>query len=912
MSIRNFDKLFAPKSVALIGASGQQGSVGSVIARNLRRAGFAGEVLFVNPHRHDIEGTPVYPDLASLPGPVDLAVIATPPDTVPGLVAELGARGTRAAVIITAGFGELGERGKALQQATLDAARPYLLRLVGPNCVGIMVPGIGLDASFSHLAPPSGHIAFVSQSGAMITAMLDWVAPRRIGFSHVVSLGDMADVDFGDMLDYLGTDPQTRAILLYAEGVTHGRKFMSAARAAARVKPVLVLKAGRFEAGARAASSHTGMLAGSDRVCRAAFRRAGMLSVGSMEELFDAAETLALTGEQNGERLAIVTNGGGAGVLATDALEAAGGRLAALSPATIARLNRVLPATWSRGNPVDIIGDAPGSRYAAALEALFDDDGVDAVLALNCPTALASPEEAARAVIGALAAMPQAKRRGRNVFTAWLGDETAGPARQSFGEACIPSYATPENAVAAFLQRVRYQRNQALLMETPPARPDPPAADYGKARAAVAAALADGRQWLDASETAALLAAYRIPLAPSRLAADPEDAATAAEGLGFPVAVKIRSPDIIHKSDIGGVVLGLADAGAVRRAAAAMREAVQRAQPLARLQGFLVQPMIRRPGAVELVAGLSEDPVFGPVVLFGQGGTAVEIIDDTVVALPPLSPLLARAQMRETRVWRLLQAYRSRPAAAIDAIADVLVRLGEIAAEHPEIRELDLNPLLADAAGVMAIDARIRVALARSAGAARLAIAPYPRELASSARLRDGTAVALRPIRPEDEPLLHDLAAHMTREDLRLRFFAPVHGISHGLAARLTQIDYDREMAIVAMQDATALGIARYFADPDRLAAEYAVAVRSDWKGRGVGYLLMRRLIEVAREAGIGELVGSVLRDNGPMLAMCRELGFSLATDPADAAVVRVRKLLSSPTISGSGPRGFTGRAELC
>ena len=413
MSIRNFDKLFAPKSVALIGASGQQGSVGSVIARNLRRAGFAGEVLFVNPHRHDIEGTPVYPDLASLPGPVDLAVIATPPDTVPGLVAELGARGTRAAVIITAGFGELGERGKALQQATLDAARPYLLRLVGPNCVGIMVPGIGLDASFSHLAPPSGHIAFVSQSGAMITAMLDWVAPRRIGFSHVVSLGDMADVDFGDMLDYLGTDPQTRAILLYAEGVTHGRKFMSAARAAARVKPVLVLKAGRFEAGARAASSHTGMLAGSDRVCRAAFRRAGMLSVGSMEELFDAAETLALTGEQNGERLAIVTNGGGAGVLATDALEAAGGRLAALSPATIARLNRVLPATWSRGNPVDIIGDAPGSRYAAALEALFDDDGVDAVLALNCPTALASPEEAARAVIGALAAMPQAKRRGR-------------------------------------------------------------------------------------------------------------------------------------------------------------------------------------------------------------------------------------------------------------------------------------------------------------------------------------------------------------------------------------------------------------------------------------------------------------------------------------------------------------------
>ena len=893
MSIRNFDKLFRPESVALIGASERPGSVGAVVTRNLRRGGFAGELLLVNPRLTSLDGMPVYPDVASLPRVPDLAVIATPPATVPGLIAELGASGTRAAVVITAGFGELGEQGRALQQAALDAARPYLLRLVGPNCVGLMVPGIGLDASFSHLAPPAGDIAVVSQSGAMITAMLDWAAPRAIGFSHVVSLGDMADVDFGDMLDYLATEQSTRAILLYAEGITHGRKFMSAARAAARLKPVLVLKAGRSRAGARAAASHTGMLAGSDRVYHAAFRRAGMLRVDTMSELFDAAETLALTGEQNGDRLAILTNGGGAGVLASDAVEAAGGRLAMLSPETIARLDRVLPPTWSRGNPVDIIGDAPGSRYAAALDALFADDGVDAVLVLNCPTALAAPEEAARAVIEAAAAVPGASRRGRNLFTAWLGMHSVGPARKLFNAARVPTYETPEDAVTAFLHRVRYQRNQVLLMETPPARPDPYEADEAAVRAAIAAALADGRAWLDAAEVEAVLAAYGIPHPASRLAADPGEAAAAAAAIGFPVALKICSPDIIHKSDVGGIALGLGDAAEVREAAAAILERVGKTSPQVRLEGFLVQQMVRRSGAIELLAGLADDPVFGPVILFGQGGTAVEVIDDSAVALPPLNLLLARAQMTRTRVWRLLQGYRDRPPAAVDAIADVLIRIGRLAAEHPEIRELDINPLLADAVGVIAVDARIRVGPAAAPGAARLAIAPYPKELAGSARLRDGTAIELRPIQPEDEPLLHDLVAHMTPEDLRLRFLAPVRGLSHQLAARLTQIDYDREMALIAQHHGAVLGIARYFADPDRLRAEYAIAVRSDWKGRGVGYLLMNRLIDVARQYGIGELVGDVLRENGPMLAMCRELGFAISVDPDDPALVRVRKPLA-------------------
>jgi acetyltransferase len=893
MSIRNFDKLFQPKTVALIGASARPGSVGAVVLRNLRRAGFKGELMLVNPHHQTLDGMRVYPDIASLPRPADLAIIATPPDTVPGLVAALGAHSTRAAVIITAGFGELGERGQALQGAALDAARPYLLRLVGPNCVGIMVPGLGLDASFSHLAPPSGAIAFVSQSGAMITAMLDWAAPRGIGFSHVVSLGDMADVDFGDMLDYLAADAHTSAILLYVEGITHGRKFMSAARAAARLKPVLVLKAGRSKGGARAAASHTGMLAGSDRVYDAAFRRAGMLRAGTMAELFDAAATLALTGVQDGERIAILTNGGGAGVLASDALEAAGGRLATLSAGTIAKLDGVLPATWSRGNPVDIIGDAPGPRYGAALETVFADDGVDAVLVLNCPTALAGPEDAARAVIDRVAAMPASARHGRNIFTAWLGEQSAGAARKLFNAARLPTYDTPDEAVTGFLHRVRYQRNQALLMETPPARPDRFEPDVKTAGAAIATALADGRSWLDASEVEAVLGAYRIALPASRHAADPEEAAAAAAAIGFPVALKIRSPDITHKSDAGGIALDLGDGAAVRDAAALLTLRVHKAQPRARLDGFLVQQMVRRPGAIELLAGLADDPVFGPVVVFGQGGTAVEVIDDSAVGLPPLNPLLARAQMTRTRVWRLLQAYRGRPPAAIDAIAEVLIRLGQLAAEHPEIRELDINPLLADAHGVIAIDARIRVAPALAAGSARLAIAPYPRELASTERLRDVSTIELRPVQPEDEPLLHDLAAHMSPEDLRLRFFTPVRGISHAVAARLTQIDYDREMALIASSNGTALGIAHFFADPDRLSAEYAIAVRSDWQGRGVGYVLMNRLIEIARQRGVGELVGEVLCENQPMLAMCRELGFTAAPDPAEPGVKRVTKALN-------------------
>ncbi len=808
MSIRNFDRLLKPRSLAVIGASDDARKVGGIVVRNVVRAGFAGRIMLVNPHHDRIGALEVYPDVAHLPEAPDLAVIATPPDTVPGLLAELGARGTRAAVVITAGFAELGEAGRALQQQALEAARPNLLRIVGPNCVGLMVPGIGLNASFAHLAPEPGDLAFVSQSGALITAVLDWAAARHIGFSHVVSVGDMADVDFGDMLDYLAADPGTRAILLYIEGLKESRKFMSAARAASRGKPVLAVKVGRFAESARAARSHTGALAGSDAVYDAAFRRAGMLRVLSMSELFDAVETLALTRPQRGDGLAVLTNGGGAGVLATDALISMGGKLAPIGGGTIAALDKVLPSTWSRGNPIDIVGDAPGERYRQALDIVLADAAIDAVLVLNCPTALASAEDAARAVIAALDDAGTAALSGRNVLTAWLGEATAAGARRLFAAARIPSFETPDSAVQGFLHRVHYRRNQELLMETPPARPQGKEPDRARAQNVVARAIAAGRSWLDVEEVGELLECYGVPFPAGRVASDARAAGAAAAELGFPVALKIRSPDIQHKSDVGGVALDLRSPEAVVAEAEAMAARIAAQCPEARREGFLVQKMVHRLGAIELILGVSEDAVFGPVVLFGQGGIMVEVMADTTLELPPLNAALARAQMARTRVFRLLQGYRDVACADLDAVTAALLAVSQLASDLAELKELDINPLLADASGVIALDARIRVAPATMDAAARLAIRPYPQELESGAALPDGTKLALRPIRPEDEPLLQDIARHMNAEDLRLRFFTPVKSLTHQLASRLTQIDYDREMAIIALggDGRTALG----------------------------------------------------------------------------------------------------------
>lgn len=901
MTIRNLDRLFKPASVALIGASRRERSVGKVIARNLFNAGFDGPVMPVNPREASIEGVLAYKSVADLPVVPDLAVIATPPATVPGLIAELGARGTKAAVVITAGFGEMGEEGRKLQQAVLDAARPHLLRVIGPNCLGIMVPGQGLNASFCHVPPLKGDIALVAQSGAIVTSIVDWATPRGIGFSHLVSLGAMSDVDFGDMLDYLAQDSSVRAILLYVEAITNARKFMSAARAASRSKPVIVIKAGQSEEGSRAASSHTGALAGADAVYDAAFRRAGMLRVGELDELFSAVETLATGVQIKGDRLAILTNGGGVGVLATDALIAGGGRLAQLAPETIEQLNKVLPPTWSHGNPVDIIGDADGKRYADALNILLADRNCDGVLVLNCPTAVADGRDAAQAVVDIVHARNQRGGGDRKVpiLTNWLGEQQAAPARRLFDAARIPNYHTPNQAVTAFLHLVRYHRNQELLMETPTSVAEQFDVDMAAARARIDAALAENRPWLSEYEAKEVLRAYGIPCVQTVTAASPAEAERAAKRLGGRIALKILSPDITHKSDIGGVALNLKPEQ-VWAEAEAMIERIRSAYPEARIEGFTVQEMAHRPGAHELIVGMVDDSLFGPVILFGAGGTAVEVVGDKALSLAPLNINLAHEAMARTRVFKLLKGYRNRPPADMDAIALALTKISQLVIDFPEIAELDINPLFADEQGILALDARIRVVPATEQAKRRLAIRAYPKRLEHKVTLRDGREFIIRPIRPEDEPAIHDQVAATSVEDLRLRFFAPLRRLSHQMAARLTQIDYDREMALVAIPTdmidgdgkGPIFGVVRITADPNNERAEYAVLVRSDMKGKGLGSLLMREILAYAKDRGIHEVFGEVLRENVQMLGLCRDLGFRAHDNPDDHGIVDVSVIL--------------------
>ena len=707
MSTQNLDKLFAPRSVALIGASDKAGSVGALTMQNLRTSGFGGELFFVNPAHQTIDGMKIYPDVGSLPAVPDLAIVAIPPERVPGSIGELGKLGTKAAVVLTAGFAEFGDHGLELQRAMLDAARPYGLRIVGPNCVGLIVPPLGLNGSFAQLTPQKGEVAFVSQSGALVTVVLDWTQPRRIGFSKVVSLGDVADVDFGDVLNYLCDDEATRAIVLYIEGITDAPKFMAAAQRVAAAKPVLALKVGRHAEAAKAAHSHTGALAGSDVVYDAAFRRAGILRVTTMPELFDALETLALTGPVSGDRLAILTNGGGPGVIATDAIVDHGARLAELGPSTLERLNAVLPKTWSHGNPVDMIGDSPPHAYADVLDALLRDEGIDGVLVLHAPTSLANPSESARAVLETVKAHRDDARKP-NVYTAWLGEYLVASARKLFVQERLPTYETPEDAVEGFMHRVRFERSQEVRRHAAGTY-NGWFPDAASAARVLERAKSERRTWLEPDEITSILGAYGVPSVRSRTVTSAEEAGRAAAEIGGSVALKIRSPQLTHKTEIGGVALDLRGEENVRGEAQRMLERVKKLQPGANIEGFLVQEMISRPGAIELIVGTSVDNVFGPVILFGQGGTAVELIADTSLELAPLNKPLARAQMARTRVWKLLQGYRGTPSADIDAIADVLVKIARLAVDQPSIAELDINPLLADSKGVIALDARIMV-----------------------------------------------------------------------------------------------------------------------------------------------------------------------------------------------------------
>ncbi len=814
MSIRNLKSFFRPRSVALLGASARSGSVGNVLARNLQGGGFGAALSFVHPKADVILGVRSVASVDALPEAPELAVVATPAPSVPGIVDRLGERGTRAVVIVTAGVATATTpEGEPLAPALGEAAGRHGVRLIGPNCLGVLAPPSRLNASFSHIGSAPGSLAFVAQSGAIVAAVQDWAAPRAVGFSHLVSLGDMLDVDFGDMLDYLANDPKTDAILLYVEGIRHARKFMSAARAAARVKPVVAVKGGRFEAGVKAAASHSGAAAGSDAVYDAAFRRSGILRVFTLEELFGAVETLAVAKRHRGSRLAIVTNGGGLGVLAADALVEAEGRLAELSTETFQALTGILPRAWSGGNPVDVQGDASGGRYEAALRVILEDAGVDAVLVINCPTSMADRVDAARSLANVMVA-----RRGKTLLASWVGAATTAEAVRVLHEAGVPSYDTPERAINAFMQLVEHGVRQDMLLQTPPSLPedfDPRREDASDVLEGV---LADGREWLSRPELARVLEAYGIP--------------------------------------VGGPAAG-------------------------------------RPEVPDLMVGMREDPQFGPTLLFGQGGRSREVMDDVALGFPPLNLRLAHALMARTRIDRELEGCLEGASAACDAVALTLVKVSQLVVDLPAVAELELDPFMVGAEGVLVLDGRVRVRPAAAAPSPRLAIRPYPRELEEDVELADGRKLFVRPVLPEDEPGLQRTFEALTPEEVRYRFFVPRMKFSHVATARFTQIDYDREMVFVLTEhgipgETPIHGIVQISADPDNEVAEFAILVSRELRGLGLGVHLTRRIVDYARARGTRRVIADTLADNAAMLKLARILGFERKSVGGEPGVVRL------------------------
>lgn len=894
MSIYRLQSVFRPQSVAVIGGSPRPRSAGRAVVRNLREGGFAGQIGWVNPRHPHIDGIGTVRRLRELGWVPELVVITAPAAMVPGLVAEAGELGVAAAIILTAGLGsgEASLAGKVQRRA-----RRHGLRILGPHCLGVIAPHARLNASIAAHMPQAGDLALISESSAIAAALVEWGVARSVGFSAVVSLGESVDVDFADLLDHFAADYRTRAILLYVEHITDARKFMSAARAAARAKPVVVVKSGRGRAGlpGTADDTHVQSLVGSDAVYTAAFNRAGLLRVGALDELFTAAETLGrLGGTFPGRRLAIVSNGSGVGRLAADRLAALKGQLATLSPGTQQALAQLLPDGAPHSNPVDLIVDADGQRYARAIETLLADPENDALLVVNVPTAFTSSVDAARALTRTVAARSRAER-DKPVFAVWLGNDEQ--AVTTLHSARIPTYATEADAVAGFQHLVRYRQAQSALMETPPSLPEDFQVDRQAAQQRVATALASGQRWLGPQDTWAVLAAYGIAMAPLQLARDIPEVLELAQPLleaGHTVTLKIHSADIPNKSDVHGVRLDLATLAAVRTGAAVILDSARRLRPEAVIDGLLVQPTVVRPKARELIAGIADDPVFGPVVVVGRGGTAVEVIDDIALGLPPLDLRLAHELIGRTRVSRILKAYRDVPAADERALALLLVQLAQLAADIPEIRTLDINPLLVDAEGVLALDARIAISpprrLHKGRGHPRFAIFPYPTEWERSIELSNGGTAFVRPVRPEDDGLFRAFFARVTDDDLRMRFFQSVKHFSHEFIARLIQLDYARSIALVAIDPRSGemLGAVRLHADAEYAKGEYGILLRSDLKGMGLGWRLMKIMIEYAGWLGLSSVEGQVLRENSTMLAMCRRLGFSVRVDPEDATLMIV------------------------
>lgn len=884
--------LFAPKSVAVFGASDRQDAVGQIVFQNMLQGGFKGKLYPINAKNVEVQGQRAYASIAEVGEPVELVVIATPPQTVPGIIEECGLHGVKAAVIITAGFGEAGAKGIALEKELIEAAHRYNIRLIGPNCLGIMRPSIGLNATFNNGAANVGNIAFVSQSGALCTAILDWASRNDVGFSSVVSMGSSTDVDFGEILDYLVSDPNTQSILMYIEGIRNARSFMSALRAAARIKPVILVKVGRHAAGSKAAMSHTASLVGADDVFDAAVSRVGVVRVQTITQLFSAAKALSCGFKPTGNRLAIVTNGGGPGVMAVDRAADLGLNIATLSDSTIEYLNQYLPPTWPHANPVDIIGDAQADRYHHAVKACLEDDNVDGVLAILTPQAMTKPLESAQALI------ELANTHRKPLLTCWMGETQVASSREAFTQAHRPHFRTPEPAVEVFSHLSAYYRNQKLLMQMPGplAHHDQP--DVESANLIIEGAMQEHRKVLSEMESKALLSAFHIPVARTIVAHSPNEALLIAQQMGFPVAMKVNSHDISHKSDAGGVMLNLRNAHEVRAAYQKISENIQLNRPDAKMDGVAIEPMIMKRNGRELMIGVTTDPAFGPVITFGAGGTAVEIMGDRAVALPPLNTFLVKELINDTRIAKMLGQFRNMAPANMEALEDVLLRVSEMVCELPLLKEMDINPLILDENGALAADARVVVEYRQPSADryAHMAIYPYPTHMVSEWQLADGTDITIRPIRPEDALLVKQFVHDLSEETKYFRFMNSVQELTEDMLSRLTQIDYSRELALIAVTSEHAkeiqLGVARYAINPDGKTCEFALVVADNITGKGLGQKLMVSLMEAARSKGLEVIEGEVLSNNHNMLKLMTRLGFSIKNSEDDVGIRKVNKRL--------------------
>lgn len=872
------DRFFRPDAIAFIGASDKEGSLGWAVLNNMIKAGYKGKLFPVNPKYREIQQLKCYKEIRDTPGEVDLAVILVPAKSVPEVVEQCGKKGVQALLILSAGFKEAGEEGHAMLGQIVETARRYHMRIMGPNCFGIMNPLRGINATFASRSAKPGRIAFISQSGAMGASILDWAAEQNVGFSHFISIGSMADVGFHDLIEYLSFDQHTSCILIYMESLSEARKFMSAARAFSRTKPIIVLKAGASEEGAQAALSHTGSLAGNDLVFDAAFRRAGILRVHRIEDLFNTAQALAMQPRPAGNRLAIITNAGGPAVLATDRLATHGGTLATLSEHTLTQLNAELNPHWSKGNPVDILGDGSAGQYAKAIRLCAQDPGVDALLVIYVPQAITPAKEVARRLL------LEQQHMDKPVFATWMGEVDVAEARDILDEGQIPNYRYPESAVDVFLFMNQYRQNLHLIYETPEYYPTDFQPDRERVQRIIRAALDKGQDQLDRAAMVEILEAYDIPVTRVYHAENEVAAVKMAEKSGYPVAIKIWSPDISHKTDVGGVMLDLRSQEEVADAYRHLIQRVKAARPDAQLLGVTVEAMVNK--RYELLIGAKQDPVFGPVIVFGMGGVAVEVFKDLQMALPPLNMALARQMVQNTRIFRLLKGYRQMPGVDLNAIYFLLIRFAYIVMDFPEITEMDLNPFSVDQNGGVVLDARAAIA-ERPASWHRscdhLVISPYPSQYQRYVTLPDGTSVLLRPIRPEDEPMEAQLFERLSRESIYFRFFGYIPQVDHEFLTRFTHIDYDREMAIVAETilegERAIIGVVRIVGDNWNGDAEFAIVVADAWQKQGLGSALADFILEIAREQGFKRIYASFLKVNIASEKLFRSKGFSIKSE---------------------------------